>query len=133
MDTLVSTASTAAPRSFLMSKSITSIHDFVKHIARERYADPSLYKGKSDTEIGACCVQKYIIDTITNYSNKPGFKKVIGGNDILRERLAYFSSKDFIKRFLVKIPHRYTPNEKVAQTCYSNYFNTLFYVNFRDF
>jgi len=60
-------------------------------------------------------------------------KREIGDDNLLRERLAYFTSQTFIERFMEKIPSRLRKTQSAADTSYANYFNCLFSVNFSDF
>ena len=122
-------------RSFLAVEGIDRIEKFKAYIKLKRKEftakDPTL-RGKSVTYIGALCLQVYIKDTLSEYMKRPS-KRSLGDDNLLRERLAYFTSQKFIERFMAKIPSRLRKTQSAAATGYANYFNCLFSVNFSDF
>ena len=133
-DMLISTAA-AMKDSFLYINGIDRIEKFKVYIESKRAEftakDPSL-TGKRVTYIGALCLQAYIKDTLSEYMKRQS-KRSLGDDELLRERLAYFTSQTFINRFIEKIPYRTKKTQSAAATSYANYFNCLFSVNFNDF
>jgi len=133
-DDLISAAA-ETQESFLAVEGINRIEQFKLYIESKRAhytaKDPTLEK-KSVTYIGAICIQSYIKDTLSEYMKRQS-KRNIGNDNLLRERLAYFTSQTFINRFMEKIPSRLKKTQSAADTSYANYFNCLFSVNFNDF
>ena len=100
-DGLISLAGTNQG-SFLAVEGIRTINQFKAYIETKRgefTKKDSRLKSKSTSYIGAICLQSYIKDILFQHMTSQN-KRGIGNNDILRERLAYFTSDRFIYRFM---------------------------------